>query len=77
MTQIRQGFIKSDRTKHIAPKFFFTHELNGKEIDVKPISSSENIADIFTKSLGASTHWKLVRKLGLVCVTEVIGEKDD
>jgi hypothetical protein len=34
--QIRGGYIKGDRTKHISPKFFYTHELqkNGA-IDVK------------------------------------------
>ena len=24
--QIKEGYIKGDRTKHISPKFFFTHE---------------------------------------------------
>ena len=35
MEQIKRGYIKEDRTKHISPKFFYTHELqkNG-EIDV-------------------------------------------
>ena len=27
ITQIRGGYIKGDRTKNIAPKFFYTHEL--------------------------------------------------
>ena len=27
ITQIRGGYMKGDRTKHIAPKFFYTHEL--------------------------------------------------
>jgi hypothetical protein len=27
ITQIRGGYIKGDRTKHISPKFFYTHEL--------------------------------------------------
>ena len=27
ITQIRGGYIKGDRTKHIAPNFFYTHEL--------------------------------------------------
>jgi len=27
ITQIRGGYIKGDTTKHIAPKFFYTHEL--------------------------------------------------
>jgi hypothetical protein len=26
-TQIRGGYIKGDRTKHISPNFFYTHEL--------------------------------------------------
>ena len=35
IAQIKGGYIKGDRTKHISPKFFYTHELqkNG-EIDV-------------------------------------------
>ena len=33
--QIKRGYIKRDRTKHISPKFFFTHELQQKgDIDV-------------------------------------------
>jgi hypothetical protein len=27
ITQIREGYIKGDKTKHISPKFFYTHEL--------------------------------------------------
>ena len=35
IVQIKEGFIKGDRTKHISPKFFYTHELQEKgEIDV-------------------------------------------
>ena len=63
--QIQQGYIKSDRTKHIDPKFFFMHELNGKELEVKIIASETNIADLFTKSLGSKAHWNLVNLLGL------------
>ena len=56
ITQIRRGYIKGDRTKHISPKFFYTHELqkNG-EIDVRQVRSSENLADLFTKSLPTTT----------------------
>ena len=36
ITQIRGGYIKGDRTKHIALKFFYTHELQKSgDIDVK------------------------------------------
>ena len=36
ITQIRGDCVKGDRTKHIAPKFFYTHELEKSgDIDVK------------------------------------------
>ena len=27
IAQLKGGYIKGDRTKHISPKFFFTHDL--------------------------------------------------
>ena len=58
--QIKEGYIKGDRTKHISPNFFFTHELQkSHEIEVKQIRSSDNVADLFTKSLPSSTFKKL------------------
>ena len=46
IAQIRGGYINGDRTKHISPKFFYTHELqkNG-DIDVQQIRSCDNLAD--------------------------------
>ena len=66
ITQIRGGYIKGDRTKHISPKFFYTHELqrNG-EIDIKQIRSSDNLANIFTKSLPIATFKKIVHGIGM------------
>ena len=56
--------IKGDRTKHISPKFFYTHELQKSgEIDVKKTSSSNNLADLFMKSLSSSTFKKLIHKI--------------
>ena len=63
--QFKEGFIKGDRTKHIDPKFFFTAELEGKEINIQSIASSNNVADILTKSLGKNLHWNHVKTLGL------------
>ena len=38
IAQIKGEFIKGDRTNHISPKFFYTHELQEKcEIDVQQI----------------------------------------
>ena len=46
ITQIRGGYIKGDRIKHIAPKFFYTYELQkSSDIDVKQIRSCDNLAD--------------------------------
>ena len=64
ITQLRGGYIKGDKTKHISPKFFYTHELQQKgEIDIKQIRSNDNLADLFTKYLSASTFKKLIHKI--------------
>ncbi|KAK2443387.1 hypothetical protein QL285_014496 [Trifolium repens] len=79
IAQLKEGYIKGDRTKHIYPKFFFTHDLqkNG-DINIKQIRSCDNLADLFTKSLPSKTFEQLVQKMGLrrlrdSCVAE--GEK--
>ena len=66
IAQLKGGYIKGDRTKHISPKFFFTHDFqqNG-EIEVQQIRSSDNLADLFTKTLPTSTFEKLRYKIGL------------
>ena len=66
IAQLKEGYIKGDRTKHISPKFFFTHELqkNG-DINVLQIRSSENLADLFTKALPTATFKKLIHLIGL------------
>ncbi|CAA7016171.1 unnamed protein product [Microthlaspi erraticum] len=66
IAQLKDGYIKGDRTKHILPKFFFTHELqkNG-DVRVLQIRSSENLADLFTKALPTTTFKKLTHMIGL------------
>ena len=46
--------------------YFYTYELqkNG-EIDVKQIQLSDNLADLFTKSLPAATFKKIVHNIGM------------
>ena len=40
------SYIKEDRTKHISPKFFYTHELQKSgEIDVQQICLIDNLVD--------------------------------
>ena len=66
VAQVRGGYIKGDRTKHISQKFFYTHELQeSRQIDVKQIQSINNLADLFTKSLPTSTFEKLVYDIGM------------
>ncbi len=66
IAQLKGGYIKGDRTKHISPKFFFTHDLQKRgDIDVQQIRSSDNLADLFTKALPTSTFEKLVHKIGM------------
>jgi hypothetical protein len=52
IAQIKEGYIKGDRTKHISPKFLSTHDLQKNDlINVCQIRSSDNLVDLFTKSL--------------------------
>lgn len=51
VSQMKQEFVKSDRTKHIPPRFFsFTQVLEKKNIvNIQYICSRENSSDLFTK----------------------------
>lgn len=66
IAQLKGGYIKGDRTKHISPKFFFTHNLQKDgEIEVQQIRSDHNLADLFTKALPTSTFERLVKNIGM------------
>jgi hypothetical protein len=65
IVQIKASYIKGDRIKHILPKFFFTHELLGSDIDVIQVRSSDNLANLFTKSLPTSRHKQIVQGIGM------------
>ncbi|KAL0438951.1 UNVERIFIED_CONTAM: hypothetical protein Slati_2378100 [Sesamum latifolium] len=66
IAQLKEGYIKGDQTKHISPKFFFTHDLqkNG-DIDVQQVRSSDNLDDLFTKALPTAILKKLVYTIGV------------
>ena len=54
------------RNKHIAPKFFYTHELQkSSNIDVKQIQSCDNLVVMFTKPLPTATFKKMVHNIGM------------
>ena len=67
IAQLREGYIKSDRTKHIPPRFFsYTQELiKDNHMDIKHIQSSKNSADIFTKALPTAIFRKHVHNIGM------------
>lgn len=61
IAQLKRGYIKGDKMKHISPKFIHTREFhkNG-HIDVQQIHSSNKVDDLLTK-LPTSTFKKLVQ----------------
>ena len=72
INQFKKGFLIGDKLKRISPKFFFTHELNDNYINIQPIQSSKNLADIFTKSLPTSKHWLNIPSLGLRILSKLM-----
>ena len=70
--QLKKGYIKGDNTKHIAPKFFFSHQQQEQQkIEVTQIRSQDNLADLFTKSLPKTTCQKLVHGIGMRKLSEL------
>jgi hypothetical protein len=64
--------VKSNLTKHINPKFFYAHELHKmNEIKILHTKSCENLVDMFTKSLPASSFERCVRGLGMMRLIEL------
>ena len=64
--KMSNGYVKDDLTKHIAPKLFYSHELHQNDvIIVEKVRSSDNLADLFTKSLPTSTFKKYIHGIGI------------
>ena len=72
IAQIKEGHIKGERTIHISPKKFYTHELQKSgEIDAQQIHLSDNLVDLFTRSLLTSTFNKLIHNIGMHQVNDI------
>jgi hypothetical protein len=55
------------RTKHIDIRYHFIRErIESGEIDLRYVSTADQVADILTKALPKDKHWKLMRLMGLV-----------
>ncbi|KAK1431018.1 hypothetical protein QVD17_14208 [Tagetes erecta] len=67
VSQMKEGYIKSDRTKHIPPRFFsYTQDLiKEKQVEMRYVKSSNNSADLFTKALPTATFRKHVHDIGM------------
>ena len=57
VAQLKEDYIKSDKTNHIPPRFFsYIRELEkNKEVDIEYVRSYDNPADLFTKALPTTT----------------------
>jgi hypothetical protein len=64
VAQIKEEYIKSDRTKYISLNFFSTHDLQKNDfINIFQIRSNDNLADLFTKSLPRNIFEQLSHKI--------------
>jgi hypothetical protein len=61
---VRNGKSNSERTRHIAIRFFFIADrINSKEIEIEYMKTGEMLADILTKPLQGELFRKLRSKL--------------
>ncbi|KAH9113223.1 hypothetical protein LEN26_000145 [Aphanomyces euteiches] len=69
--------VNHSRTKHIDVRYHFVRErIQLEELKLEYVSSKENLADLFTKPLGASLYLPLRDKLGLTPTTAPNGHQD-
>ncbi|GKF68655.1 hypothetical protein Tco_0198334 [Tanacetum coccineum] len=72
IAQLKDKYIKGDKTKHILSKFSFTHDLQKSgNIIVQKVRLSDNQADLFTKALPTTTFKKLVHGTGMRRLNEL------
>ena len=78
VTQMQTGYIKSNITKHIAPKLLYPHELQEcGEINILQIKSCDNLADLLTMSLPTSMFQKFVHDIGMRRLRDLQGSGGD
>ncbi|GJX08082.1 secreted RxLR effector protein 161-like protein [Tanacetum coccineum] len=69
---LKDEYIKGDKTKHILPKFLFTHDLHKSgDIIVQKVRLSDNQANLFTKALPTTTSNMLVYDTGMRRLNEL------
>ena len=64
--------------KYIAPQLFYPHQLQQSgEINILQTKSCDNLADLFTKSLPASTFEKYVRGISMRRLQDLQNSRGD
>ena len=64
VAQVQSGHVKSSL---INPKFFYAHELQKmNKVRILHTKSCDNLADMFTKSLPASSFERCVRGISMI-----------
>jgi hypothetical protein len=69
---MQTGYIKNNLTKNISPKFFYPHELQKQgEVNILQFRSCDNLADLFTKSLPATTFKRYIQETGMKFLSDL------
>jgi hypothetical protein len=75
---MQMGYIKTNYTKHISPKLYYSHELQeGGEISILQIKLCDNLADLFTKSLPLAIFDKCVKDIGMRRLKDLQDSEED
>jgi hypothetical protein len=62
--KLTENGVKSERTKHIDIKYrFVTDEVTNGRVQLKWISTTQQVADVLTKALGTQQHRALINRL--------------
>ena len=62
VAQIQIVYVKNNLTKHIAPKYFYSHDFQKQgEVKILQARSCDNMTDLYTKYLPSTTFRKFVR----------------
>jgi hypothetical protein len=64
---MQTGYVKSNLTKHIAPKHFYPHDVqkHGEIKILQVVRLCDSLADLFTKSLPATTFRIFVQGISM------------
>jgi virulence-associated protein VapD len=78
VAQMQAGYIRTNYTKHISLKFFYSHQLQGsREISISQIKSFDNHAYLFTKLLPLAIFDKCVKGIGMRRLKDLHGSRGE